>query len=221
MPSARVWSGLIVLVLVSVLGSYWCRNAASAGGNQERLLQLAGEAVHRLPDAFGPWRSVSSDPLTADVLAMLQCRDHESRSYANTETGERVSLILLAGKAGPMVSHTPEVCYESAAFEVVAPARPEEIRQSGQTSDVFDRVIFRSNSVAGEMQAVHYAWRRAEGSWQAPRNPRMTLGGAPILYKLQLATVAELEADEERTPTVGQRFLEELLPALDPLLSVR
>jgi hypothetical protein len=225
MPSIRVWSGLIVLVLVSLLGDRLCRFAVS-GGDQERLLGLGGEAVGRLPETFGRWRMLASEPLTPDILAILRCRDHQNRVYANEETGERVSLILLVGMPGPMVAHTPETCYSSAAFDVVEPARPEEIRGTGDNADTFDRVLFRSRSVAAQLQRVYYAWHGPDGRWQAPKNPRFTLGGIPVLYKLQLAASGDADsadfakgADPKNDPI--RRFLDDLLPVLDPLVVIR
>lgn len=229
-PSPRVWSGLLLLALASFAGDRLCRSAAPTAAEQGRLLQLGGAAVHRLPESFGLWRQVSNDPLDADTLAILQCDDHENRVYANSETGERVALTLLVGKAGPMVAHTPEVCYSSAAFDVVETAKPREIRTTGPAPDTFDRIVFRSNSVAGEKQTVYYAWRRAVGAWEAPKDPRLTLGGAPVLYKLQLAstggdsaaeTDSETGTDSENGSEVCRRFLDDLLPVLDEPLTIR
>jgi hypothetical protein len=144
--------------------------------------------------------------------------------YVNDDTGERVSMILLVGQAGPLVAHTPEVCYSSANYSIVASDRPEII-SSDRGRGTFARVILRSNSTAGEGQRVYYGWRPPRGEWQAPESPRMTLGGSPMLYKLQLATddVADAtgESNESGQADAGQRFLADLLPVLDPILKSR
>jgi hypothetical protein len=160
---------------------------------------------------------VESEPLPDRVLEMLRCDGHQNRVYVNQETNESVALILLVGRAGPMVAHTPAVCYESSAFEVVESTRPTVVRTVGDRSDTFDRVAFRSKSVDGGKQVVYHSWRRHRGNWEVPGNPRFALGGAPMLYKLQLAAAPEgLEETD-----VQQRFLADLLPVLDRLLAPR
>jgi hypothetical protein len=224
MSSTRIWMGLVVLAIISFVGDSLCRSAAS-GTNQEEKLRLATAAVTQLPESFGRWRTVESQPLPDRVLQMLQCSTHQSRVYVDEETGDKASLILLVGAAGPLVSHTPEVCYSSAAFDVVQTAKPEEVRGTGDNADAFDRVVFRSRGLGGEIQEVYYAWRSPNGHWEAPRNPRLALAGSPLLYKIQLSTTydsKENDASEgSSATTAGRRFLADLLPALDSLLQNR
>lgn len=225
MRISRVWIGLVVLAAVSFTGDRICRSVAS-GSRQEQLFRVASDAVGKLPDAIGPWRAVEAQPLTDSVVGMLQCRAYQNRIYVNDETGERVSLILLVGSAGPLVAHTPEICYGSSAFELVENTKRVVVREAGGRPDTLNRVLFRSNSVGGERQQVFYGWRPPSGHWQAPNNPRLELGGFPLLYKIQLATIDGVNAassseDAKPDESVNQRFLDELLPVLDSLLQNR
>src|SRR5690349_17677178 len=107
MPLSRTHIGLAALVVVSLIGDGVCRRLAT-GGDQERLMGIAVDAVGRLPDQFGPWHAVESKPLEESVVKMLECRAHQNRVYRNEDTGETASLILLAGPPGPLLAHTPE-----------------------------------------------------------------------------------------------------------------
>lgn len=214
----RLFLPVIALAAASLAGDALCRSLAR-GGDPERLLQMASENLTRLPEQIGPWRSTKAEPLSDDVLQMLDCRAHEARIYVNDETGETVGLMLLAGAAGPLVSHTAEVCYGSAAYEIVEPPASQKIRGSGDEADTVHSVTFRSHSVNGQTQRVYYAWRRFEGPWQAPANPRMALGGQPMLYKLQLAGEAPPEGTASAESDSARRFLVDLLPALDKALA--
>lgn len=225
MRSSRSWVGLIVLAVVSIAGDRLCRSMVS-GGNQEQMLTVAGEAVDKLPESIGAWRAVESPDLPESALAMLQCRAHKSRVYVNDETGERVSMILLVGVPGPLVAHTPEICYGSSAFEIIGGTEPEVVRGTGDQADTLNRVRFQSKTLGGENQQVYYGWRPPAGRWKAPKNPRLDLTGWPLLYKIQLATVdgasSENRADRaEPKESVNRRFLEVLLPVLDSLLQNR
>lgn len=223
MPSSRVISGLVVLVVASLAGDQVCRRLAT-GGDSEHLMQGAVSAVDQLPDAFGPWQVVEKRPLEPGVVEMLQCRGHQSRVYRNEDTGETASLVLLVGPPGPLVAHTPEVCYGSSAFRIVEAAQPETLRAGSAHEDKFDRAVFQSTAVGGELQIVYYAWRRLDGAWRAPRNPRMELGGGAVLYKLQVAAAKSaepLDGDEERRGTdTARALLNDLLPSLDRLLNL-
>jgi hypothetical protein len=218
MSKFRLLLPVVLLVAVSLLGAYLCRTLAG-GGDSERLLQLAGENVSRLPETIGAWRMEKSDPLSENVMQILGCRAQQSRVYADDQTGDQVALTLLVGDAGPLVAHTPDVCYSSTDFEIAEPAGAEVIRGSGARADTFDRATFRSRSLDGRKQRVYYAWRKFDGPWQVPPNPRLALGGQPMLYKLQLAGEAQETAGNSPQSDPVRRFLADLLPVLDRTLS--
>jgi hypothetical protein len=206
---------LIVLVVSSLVGDALTRTQANSV-DRERQLQAATLAIRCLPATFGPWRSVPAEPISENALRILQCRAHTSLSMVNDETGERVSVVLMAGTAGPMVAHTPESCYESGSFEMVEAAHAESITSSGGLTDIFERVTFRPKSGGAALQRVYHAWRTSQGRWQAPRNPRLALGGEAMLYKLQIVTsVPDKPADETAGSDACRRLLEALIPVFD------
>ena len=243
MSTLRTCLPLVVLAFASLLGDRLCHTAARRD-DPERLMHAASENLRHFPDRIGTWRAVAAEPLSANAVRMLQCRFHESRVYIDDQTGEKVYLILLVGPAGPLVAHTPEVCYASREFKVVDAAHPITIRGSGPAADVFDVVEFQAGSVMAERHRAYYGWHSVTGRWQAPHNPRLTLGGQPMLYKLQLSLDpasfnpaafdpvahsgdAPLEttgpplanpAEKHLPSDPGRRFLAALLPVLDRLL---
>lgn len=218
----RVWFGLAALAAVSIAGDRICLHQATGGAEGERLLEIASRNIDALPETIGPWRMTASQPLDENAARMLQCRAHLSRSYRNDDTGESVSLMMLVGRAGPLLAHTPEVCYSSQSFETLEAAHPQVIRKNEADEDVFSSVLFASTTVGGEKQRVYYGWRPFVGHWVAPKNPRLALGGEPILYKLQV-DAQELAPANEKAPVADsiQRFLDDLLPALDRNLGGR
>jgi len=220
MPASRAWSSLVVLTVVSLFGEVICRTLAS-GGNQERLLQLAGKGVDNLPTNIGPWRMLKSEPMDESALRILKCRAQQSRVYVDEQTGDTVSLVLLAGVAGPIVAHTPESCYSSTDFDIDGSTRSEVVRQKGDQTDTFGHVAFRSKSLTAQRQEVYYAWRRHNGPWEAPQSPRLAMGGQPMLYKLQLAIACPAtSSDKSYADDAMHRFLNDLLPALDRILTI-
>jgi len=217
MSNSRFILPVSTLIGLSLLGECLCRTLAG-GGDSERLLQIAGMNVASLPETIGAWHKLKSDPLSENVMRILGCRAQQSCVYADDLTGDQVALTLLAGSAGPLVAHTPEVCYSSIDVDIAEPAGAIAIRGTGEKADTFDRMIFRSKAVDGRKQQVYYAWRKFDGPWQAPHSPRLALGGQPMLYKLQLAgEAAEKSGDSPESDSV-RRLLDDLLPVLDTIL---
>jgi hypothetical protein len=217
---SRIWSAVAALAVVSLLGDFLCTRANSV--DTEKLMQAGSSCVGQLPDTIGEWHVIKSEPLGDEVLRMLRCRNHENRVYVNDRTGDEVSLVLLVGEAGPLLAHTPEVCYSSAEWDTIEPAHFETIRGTGDTADNFFRVTVSARNLTNDRQRIYYGWRSGTGPWQAPRNPRIKLGGEPMLYKLQLVARNEKERDEGDAVSpdaeATRSFLEDLLPVLDELL---
>jgi hypothetical protein len=215
----RSWFAIAALVVVSLLGDFLCRTQARSQDG-EKLMKAGVSRVEQLPERIGSWHVASSEPLEENVVRVLRCRAHQNRTYVDDETGEEVSLILLLGSAGPLLAHTPEVCYSSVDYETIEPAHPEIIRGTGDRADIFNQVTVRAQTVTGETQHILYAWRKAQGVWQAPQNPRLTLGGQPMLYKLQLVTMSVSAGPDQPASDPGRRFLGELLPVLEKSLNI-
>ena len=225
----RTWSAVAAFVVISLLGNFLCTRAVSV--DTEKLMEAGSSNVSQLPETVGDWHVIKSEPLEDKVLRMLNCRNHENRVYVNDKTGEEVSVVLLVGEAGPLLAHTPEVCYSSADWETIEPAHFETIRGTGDKADDFYRVTVRALNLTKDRQRIYYGWRAGTGPWQAPKNPRMKLGGEPMLYKLQVVARNEKQAEEPDEPgetgkpegvstesEATRHFLEDLLPVLDDLL---
>jgi len=220
MPESRVWFSLVALVSVSLIGEY-ARRTLNGADDQERLLDIAATGVGELPTRIGRWRMVNAEPLDEAARNILKCRAHESRNYVDEQTGDNISLVLLAGVAGPIVAHTPEACYSSTEYEIDEAAKTEVVRNAAGRLDNFGRVVFRSNALAGRRMEVFYAWRKHDGPWEAPQSPRLALGGQPMLFKLQLAIASSEDSrDRSYASDAIHRFLTELLPVLDQILTV-
>lgn len=222
----RCWFALGALICASLLGHAGCRWFTTQRG-QEELLNQAALTLARLPEVIGNWRAAPNpQPIEVRALAQLGCRAHVDRIYVHDETGERVSLILLAGQAGPLAVHTPAICYASADFQLVEAAHPVPLRASGQAAapdqsgeDQFRVIRFQRTTIPGEHHKVYYAWALPGSVWVAPAAPRVALAGAPMLYKLQVAVAGtDLDQVPEAPGDAAARFLADLLPAWRALL---
>lgn len=185
----RPWLGLVALSAVSLLGTSFSRANVNTV-ERERMLQAATEEVDALPSTIGPWRSEAAAPLSDELHKALHCRAYQSRMYVNGETGERVSLVLVAGNAAPLVTLAPQAFYENDQLDLAEPGQPETIGEQAE----FLPFTLASRSETGKTLRTYLAWRTSDGRWEAPRNPKLALGGQPMLFRLQVATASDSNA---------------------------
>ncbi|HEX5445312.1 MAG TPA: exosortase-associated EpsI family protein, partial [Pirellulales bacterium] len=113
---------LTLALLTLMAGGYqrWrvqgSRQSANGGMTPERLANV--------PERFAGWQLESSQPLEPATEKMLRCSAYLNRTYRHRVTNDRVYVALLAGPAGPLSVHTPDVCYGSQDYQtIVAPRR--------------------------------------------------------------------------------------------------
>jgi Protein of unknown function (DUF3485) len=178
---------------------------------QAELLDKAAERLTSVPSHFGPWLQREEDSLNETAVQILGNPRQLCRTYVHSETGETVSMVLLAGLAGPMAVHTPEICMPSREYEMIKPATPIEIVAHGGKHGFF-ATLFRAKTLEGQKLNVYYGWSRDGDQWEAPNYPRVAFAPLPMLYKVQV--VCQEPTSPDAGPTAGELFLADLLPFL-------
>lgn len=173
--------------------------------------------VASVPMAFGDWETRDNQEFSPQIMKQLQCAGYVNRSYVNRKTAEIVQVALLAGPAGPISVHTPEVCYPALALDEAEPAQKDKVRDNDVPREEFRRVLFRSRGLDATYLRVWYAWRGEKGPWSVPNLPRVTLASEPMLYKIQVANASQSEPSTQ-VEDPCETFLREFLPVLDASL---
>lgn len=171
-------------------------------------LRVAGQQLHQLPRQLGGWQSAADQrPLSEAVCRELGLVEHFHRQYVHSESGERLDVLLMVGPSGRLVRHPPEVCYANRANQQVGGAFPLEIAIES-IKHQFKLLHFRQISQPVQSDFwVAYAFATNEGSWTAPKSPRMAFGGAPVLYKLQVLTEVSEQGDHEEVSDFLEKFI--------------
>lgn len=154
----------------------------------DRLLRLAD-----FPKSFGDWTMVKEDKLHPTAAKMLECRASVVRTYQHRLTSQVVSMGLLAGPAGPIAVHTPDICYASSSYKLVSEPTVVTI-VSGDRSDSYWRTEFRAEDLHQTRLTVYHAWTK-DSRWDASANPRLYYAGTPVLAKIQVAGQVRSESD--------------------------
>jgi hypothetical protein len=180
-------------------------------------LARAAERVALLPADLGPWKGdgVEQDP---EMLALTGAVAHYSRSFLDPETGERVLVILLAGKPARMSVHRPEHCYQAAGFAMSGAPVKAQVRADGADPAEFFTASFSREEASGPSQ-LRIFWAFSSGDpWEAPASPRTRFARRGLLYKLYLIrNVAGSSGPLESEPAV--RLMGLLLPELKRTLN--
>jgi hypothetical protein len=207
---SRIALGLaIVLTLVSGL----LHGRMTQRWGYDQRLDDAAQRLALFPATIGDWQQENSYDLSKSAIDLLACRGYISRGYRNLKTGDYVKLAVMVGPGAKMSIHVPEICYESNNFTVLAPRSRFEVKASG-AQHAFWSVLFQINDVSQQRLRVLYGWSDG-GDWVAPRMPRWSVAGAPLLYKLQLSYATKsTSTDPEATNPQIADFLQHALPAL-------
>ncbi|MBN9522462.1 exosortase-associated EpsI family protein [bacterium] len=182
-------------------------------------LKAAAARLDRVPAAFGDWTGTEV-PIEQKVLDRAEAVGAVSRIYKNKQSGAVVSVLLLCGPAGPIGSHTPDICYAGLGYQMVGgEARRTVAPPAGPASYWSARF---AKDAADPGQEVCWAWG-ADGTWSASDSPRREFVLHTVLYKLYASrglahTAAARPGATEPDPI--HDFLAEFLPvlrtALDP-----
>lgn len=203
--------GLTVLVAVGLVHGVWTDR-----WHPSTNLVEATERVAELPADIGGWqgREVPQDP---EALAMAGAVGHYSRSFLDPETGERVLVILLVGKASRLVVHRPEHCYTTAGYSIKGQPTTVKVQVPGVEEAELATGLFTRDEAEGPNQLrIFWSFGTAH-RWSAPSSPRWSFAREPMLYKLYvIRSVIEQPGPIESDPCL--RLLGEMLPLLDQKL---
>jgi hypothetical protein len=206
---------VVVAAALTVAGAAIQGSYSSRGGTPSALA-AAGQRLQSIPQAVGPWRMRESETWNQKRIDMLQCSGYIHRTYVHRKTGQAVNVAVLVGPPGPTSVHIPEICYKSEGYDIAGASQRFEVPRRGADADEFWGVTFRAlNQHIGLLQ-VGYGWSDG-GPWVAPDHPRVSFGGRPLLYKLQLAVVCPASSDI-RHYDVCRDFLADFLPVLQQSL---
>lgn len=215
MRALPVIAGLLALLGGGLVHGLWTGRWSSSTALADAALRLDA-----LPTAVGGW---TSEPLAqdADAIALTGADGYYSRTFRDPKTGERVGVVLLVGKPARIMVHRPEHCYQSAGYELTAPAARWQVTAAGAPPAELWVGEFLRRDAAGGGDQLRIFWSFfAANEWQAPSSPRLRFARREVLYKLyvirQISGPGGALADD---PAV--RLLAELLPVLDRALADR
>jgi Protein of unknown function (DUF3485) len=149
--------------------------------------RIAGERLKAaLPEDFGNWRFDHKNEFPPEVLSILEHPAYFSRVYQHVQTGDTITIAVIAGQPGPVAVHTPEICYSARDYAISGTRAKYEVVAADGRSHSFWKLALDSRHADGMPLEVVYGWSTGT-QWEATERPRYSFGGSSHLYKLQLA----------------------------------
>ncbi len=146
-------------------------------------LQEVSDAVGAIPKQLGEWKYVEDGhEMTEGVIAELGVTRYVSRIYANGQ--DSVTLLLMAGKTGRLVRHTPDICYGASGNTFLKEPSPVVLDVDGESHEFRVLPIRPSSDLSGDFVVV-YGFAHG-GKFLSPSKPRLTYHGLPAVEKIQV-----------------------------------
>ena len=187
---------------------------------QPRLAR-AGELLAGLPADLDGWKGQDyekdSEELASE-LALTGAVGHYIRLFVDPVTGDKVLVMLLAGKPVHMAVHRPEDCYRAAGYELAGqPVKAKVEAKGAPPAEFFTGLFSREESEGPSRMRIYWSWL-GEGEWEAPKSPRFRFARQPVLYKLYvIRSVGGVDVPVKDDPCI--RLLGSLLPVLHQTLN--
>jgi hypothetical protein len=210
MKSAPVWIATICLVAAGFVYGDWVDRWGFAPALAASKVDLP-----KLPLELGDWKGEDAVLTDDQKKQMVQAEavSYLVRRYVNQQNGDQISLMILCGHPGPMTTHTPEVCFTGAGFDMLGSPMRYVPPQPGKATFWVADFRKRSSVITDAGLRVFWAWS-PDGTWSVAADPRVTFARHRALYKVYV-TCEKLMEGPPRDDEPGARFLQVLLPALN------
>jgi hypothetical protein len=194
------------LIVTGLVHGFWTDRWGNAVEPAEAAARLQD-----VPTTLGDWevREGESKPAAVDphLAGTLQ------REYVNVRTGQKVAIMLVCGRFGPVSIHTPEACYGASGYQVGGRTR---VAAPAGRGDFWTADAVRTTANEETKLRIYWAWNAGKG-WSPADDARQAFARVPVLHKLYV--VRDLNTLEENTRTDPcLDFMQLLLPELDRVL---
>jgi hypothetical protein len=206
-----------LLLLGSTIAAGFVHRRMTNSWRLSPTARVAGERLQAMPAKdFGNWRFDRQAEFPPEVLTILEQPAYLSRVYQHVQTGDTVTVVVLAGQPGPVAVHTPEICYSSRDYSLAGARSTQDVTADDGRKHHLWKLKLDPNQADQLPLEVRYGWTTGR-AWEATEQPRYSFGGLSHLYKLQIAALTrERAGDSEFDPV--QDFLTGFLNQLQPHL---
>jgi hypothetical protein len=173
----------------------------------------AAVQLNRLPVEIMGWGSTSRE-ISARLLTAASAENIIDREYQSPD-GDRVRVMLVCGRPGPVSRHPPTVCFTSSGLKQTSAVSVVEVPAGGDRSAArFSHCLFGADETRSQISTL-WSFTANGRDWPLPDNPRLAFAGQGWLVKLYV--IAD-KTDEEDILAERNKFTAQLLTELQTIL---
>lgn len=216
---AAVGALVVAGVVAGVLTNRW-------GATEDDRVVM--ERLARIPTTVGPWVGTDDpkdDPTMQKMMKVVSAIDWLSREYRNRKTGERLTVLIMYGPAGPLADHTPDVCNTSQGFQLVGSRSRQAFDLPGGGTASLWSARYAKPGVSPIAYQVSWAWG-TDGNWSASSDPHKEFVTRRAIFKLYVTRAVSAAAATAPNPTRAEEprdpareFLTDFLPEVKAALA--
>lgn len=208
--------GLVAILGLSLYENIYIKDRWGVPGAEAAEL---GTRFDKVPLVIGEWEGEDL-PVEEVVRKTAGAVRYVSRSYVNSETGDRVGLWLIVGHSRDITRHTPDICYPSSGFRPAGSKLSHVMEtDNGKEAKFYTAKYEKEDAVSRSNERVFWAFNHPDmNKWDAPTDgARWHYGLAKALYKMYFTT--SVKPDEATIEdSVALDFAEVMLPHIDAAL---
>lgn len=181
---------------------------------------------------LGSWRALenSDTKLDPEVARIAGSTDHILRTYVQSDSGEKIHVMVLYGLAEDVYGHTPEVCYPASGYH--AATAPKDYSVAVAADSLANPIRYRTQvyfqgrgAAAGQYTEASYSFRLGSsrhGMWQPDMSRRWkSFRYQPGMFKIQMSREVSAGAANPETPKseVNESLMVEMIREIERRLA--
>jgi hypothetical protein len=182
---------------------------------------------------LGTWRMVenSDTKLDAEIARIAGSSAHILRTYVDSQTGEKIHVMVLYGLAQDVFSHTPDICFPASGYQAATPPKDHVISrpsaaEASEPATYRSQVFYRGVGPSGGQYTESAYTFRLGGSHDAVWTPDMaslwkSFRYRPGMFKIQMTRDVSAAAASPDAPksTISESLITEMVREVERRLA--
>ena len=209
----------LVLAFACTMAMAWEVHRRPTPADAAPFHAAAADAIRALPMKFGDWEGVEV-PVPQAAQSLLKPNALLSRSFKNSSTGERASLVLVQCKdTRDMGGHYPPICYPGQGWVEDGPQQQVAIAVGGRAINTI-RYEFRRESFDRVRRLVVYNFFAIPGQGLPTDMKSVRAAGEDYTARPFGAAQLQVVLDGQRPLEREKAIVAELLGPLDSVVDL-
>ena len=206
----------IALAVPLMLGAGYVQGVWSERWGTFPELKMFADQLQEIPMEFGEWKGKDEASSDEKTLKVAGAEGELVRTYRNGNN-EEVKISIICARLQDIFYHTPDRCYPAAGFEMQGDPQPEVFEIGDHEAEFFTTSFLKSEVTGTHAERGFWSWS-GDGTWIAPKQPKLKFAGQRALYKLYVFAPIPVAKQKTTDRDFSRDFIRAFIPALETAL---